>query len=53
MKDLTKIIAFITAMMLVITMCGCTKIKNTKAARGNITGKVYDSNGKWVRDVQK
>ena len=46
MKNLTKIIAIITAMMLVITMCGCTKVKNTKAARGNITGKVYDSNGK-------
>ncbi len=46
MKNLTKIIAFITAMMLVITMCGCSKVKRTKAARGNITGKVYDSNGK-------
>ncbi len=46
MKNLTKIIAIITAMMLVITMSGCTKVKNNKAARGNITGKVYDSNGK-------
>ena len=46
MKNLTKIIAIITAMMLVITMCGCSKVKNSKAARGSITGKVYDSNGK-------
>lgn len=32
--------------MLVITMCGCSNSKKTKAARGSITGKVYDSNGK-------
>lgn len=46
MKNFSKIIALITAMMFVIAMCGCSKVKNTKAARGNITGKVYDSNGK-------
>lgn len=46
MKNFSKIIALITAMMLVITMCGCSKVKNSKAARGSITGKVYDSNGK-------
>jgi hypothetical protein len=46
MKNFSKIITLITVMMFVIAMCGCSKVKNTKAARGNITGKVYDSNGK-------
>ena len=46
MKNLTKIIALIVAVVFVITMSGCSKVKKSKAARGNITGKVYDTNGK-------
>lgn len=46
MKIFTKIIVIITAMIFVITMSGCSKVKDTKAARGSITGKVFDSNGK-------
>ena len=46
MKNFTKIIVMLTAMIFVVNLYGCGSVKNTKAARGNITGKVFDSNGK-------
>ncbi len=52
MKNFSRLIAVVIAVMLVVTMCGCTKIKNTKATKGSISGKVYDSNGKVLHGAR-
>jgi len=50
MKNTRKIVVMLLAMVVLIGITGC--LKSSSSVRGNVTGKVFDSNGKALHKAR-
>jgi len=50
MKNTRKIVALLLAMVVLVGITGC--LKSSSSVRGNVTGKVFDSNGKALHKAR-